>query len=246
MKRAILATAGTLTGLVSVLSYSPTSATTPLAEGGTGGAGLGGPGLSAPAGNETPAGRGGTAVAAQSAKGTAAKPAAKAATARPAAKPAAPPAGAAKPASHPAATPTAAAAAVTTRATTAAAPQTTAAAAPRPTTAAPKPVTTKATSQAPAPTPTVTVAKDYIGSAITYKYGTLQIGIRVQGGKIIDAWAVKYPMGESQPYSEMAIPILRSQTLSAQSARIAGASGATLTSQSWIKSLTAALSLAGM
>ena len=30
----------------------------------------------------------------------------------------------------------------------------------------------------------------------TYKYGTLQMGIRVKDGKIIDAWAVTYPKGD--------------------------------------------------
>lgn len=253
MKRAILATAGTLTGLVSVLSYSPGSPTMPLADGSLSGSGLGGPaGLGGPSGGtaEAPAGSSAGHVA------VAGRPAA------PAAK--APKAGAARPktstpvAAGPAAsTPAKAAAPAAAAPTTAhavAAPVTTAAAsaakaAPAPkVTSAPKLVTVPKSTSAPqpAPTPTVSAPKDVRGAAVTYKYGTLQMAIRVQGGKITDAWAISYPAGESQPYSEMAIPILRTQTLQAQSAHIAGASGASYTTQAWIKSLQSALTQAGL
>ena len=104
------------------------------------------------------------------------------------------------------------------------------------------PSTSSSTTKAPPPA----TPHDYTGSAVTYKYGTLQVAIRVLSGKLTDAWAVSYPTGTSQPYSEMSIPILRSQTLAAQSANIAGASGATLTSTSWKTSLSAALTKAGL
>jgi uncharacterized protein with FMN-binding domain len=91
----------------------------------------------------------------------------------------------------------------------------------------------------------VSTTTDVIGSSVTYKYGTLQAAIRVKDGKIVDAWAVSYPTGDSLPYSEMAIPILRSQTIAAQSAQIAGATGASLTSAAWTKSVAAALAKVG-
>ena len=81
---------------------------------------------------------------------------------------------------------------------------------------------------------------------MTYKYGTLQMGIRVMNGKIVDAWAVTYPKGDSQPYSEMAIPILRQHTIGATSANISGATGASLTSNAWQKSLAGAIAKAGI
>jgi uncharacterized protein with FMN-binding domain len=105
---------------------------------------------------------------------------------------------------------------------------------------------THAPTHVPTTAPVDTAPHDVLGSSVTYKYGTLQVGIRVSGGKVVDAWAVKYPMGESQPYSEMAIPILRSQTLAAQSAHLSGATGASFTSQAWTSSLAAALSKAGI
>ena len=79
---------------------------------------------------------------------------------------------------------------------------------------------------------------------MTFEYGTLQVEIRVVDGRITDAWAVTYPKGSSLPYSQMAIPVLRSQTLTAQSAQIAGVSGASLTSASWRTSLASALAKA--
>jgi uncharacterized protein with FMN-binding domain len=72
------------------------------------------------------------------------------------------------------------------------------------------------------------------------------MGIRVVDGRVVDAWAVSYPLGDSKPYSEMAIPILREQTIGTTSASIAGATGASLTSNAWSSSLAGALSRAGI
>jgi uncharacterized protein with FMN-binding domain len=73
------------------------------------------------------------------------------------------------------------------------------------------------------------------------------MAIRVQGGTIIDAWALSYPnSGTSGQISNRSIPTLRSETLSAQSASIANVSGASYTTQAWIKSLQSALSQAGL
>ena len=125
-------------------------------------------------------------------------------------------------------------------------------AAPAATKSATKPAA-PAPTKAPAPAPTKTKAApppkpsgDFLGTAVTYKYGTLQMGIRVKDGKIVDAWAVKYPKGDSQPYSEMAIPILRQHTIGASSANISGATGASLTSNAWVKSLAGAIAKSGI
>ena len=107
---------------------------------------------------------------------------------------------------------------------------------------------TKAAAPAPKPSPkpTVAVAKDYVGSLQTHKYGKVQVGIRVKAGKIIAVWPVVVPSGDSQPYSDFSIPVLKSETMKAQGAGIANVSGATLTWQSWKKSLQSAMAKAGI
>ncbi|MFN8167407.1 MAG: hypothetical protein U0S36_01340 [Candidatus Nanopelagicales bacterium] len=217
MKRALLVSTGTVAGLAAVLSYSGGEAPAALADVPAGSvAGLGAP---APEESASPAAAAPAASAAPS-KAAAPKPAAST-SAKP--KPAK---SAAAPAPAPAQT------------AGKAAPAPTKAPAPKPT---PKPTPTK-TKPAPPPAP----SGDFTGTAVTYKYGTLQMGIRVKNGKIVDAWAVKYPKGDSQPYSEMAIPILREQTIGAKSASLSGATGASLTSNAWMKSLAGAMSKAGI
>lgn len=216
MKRALLVTGGTVAGLTSVLAYSPAS-TTVLSSLPAGSAtGLGGPAVDATSSRAAPAPR---TAAARTApvRPAATRPAARQAPAR----------------AHPQATPAA------TR--TGSPPPARA-----PKRVAPTHAPTHVATPAPTRPPVDTSPHDVLGSSVSYKYGTLQVGIRVQGGKVVDAWAVKFPLGESQPYSEMAIPVLRSQTLAAQSARIAGATGASFTSQAWISSLSAALAKAGV
>jgi uncharacterized protein with FMN-binding domain len=77
-------------------------------------------------------------------------------------------------------------------------------------------------------------------------YGTVQVQITVVNGKITDAVAVQAPSGRNDRYTRMAVPILKQQTLAAQSANIMGASGASYTSFGWHKSLQGALADAGL
>jgi uncharacterized protein with FMN-binding domain len=74
----------------------------------------------------------------------------------------------------------------------------------------------------------------------------VQVKITVSNGKITEATAVQAPSGRNQRWTDYAIPNLRSQTLSAQSAAISGVSGASYTSYGWYKSLISALQKAGM
>jgi uncharacterized protein with FMN-binding domain len=78
------------------------------------------------------------------------------------------------------------------------------------------------------------------------RYGFVQVKITVENGKITDAQAVQAPTGRNDRWTQMAVPILRQQTLQAQSARINGASGASFTSYGWYTSLVSALAKAGM
>jgi uncharacterized protein with FMN-binding domain len=104
----------------------------------------------------------------------------------------------------------------------------------------PTPVKTTA---APAP---VTKSGTFTGPSIDVKYGFVQVKITVVDGRITDAVAVKAPSGRNDRYTNMAVPILKKQTLAAQSANIQGASGASYTSYGWYTSLQGALNQAGL
>ena len=91
-------------------------------------------------------------------------------------------------------------------------------------------------------------AKDgtFTGDAVTMRYGIVQVKITVQNGKITDAQAVKAPTGSNDRYTQMAVPRLREQTITAQSANIQGVSGASFTSYGWYTSLVSAIAKAGL
>ena len=86
----------------------------------------------------------------------------------------------------------------------------------------------------------------FTGPAVFVNYGTVQVKITVTNGRITDAVAVQAPSGRNDRYTQMAVPILKQQTLAAQSANIKGASGASYTSYGWYKSLQGALADAGL
>ena len=109
---------------------------------------------------------------------------------------------------------------------------------------------TPATTPAPAKTSAAPAAKSvsgtFTGDVVDVRYGNVQVKITVENGKITDAQAVQAPSGRNDRWTQMAIPILRQQTLQAQSANINGASGASFTSYGWYTSLVSALAKAGM
>ena len=109
-------------------------------------------------------------------------------------------------------------------------------------TAAASPAATQTTA------PVTSTVKDgtFTGPSVNVNYGNVQVMITVSNGKITDAVAVKAPKGKNDRYTNMAVPILKQQTLQAQSANIQGASGASYTSYGWFKSLQGALAQAGL
>lgn len=118
---------------------------------------------------------------------------------------------------------------------------------------APKPTKTQAAAPAPAATKTQAAAPvskgvsgTFTGSAINVNYGIVQVQITVSNGKITDAQAIQAPSGRSGQFSTYALPILRQETLTAQSSQIQGVSGASYTSYGWYTSLVAALAKAGL
>jgi uncharacterized protein with FMN-binding domain len=114
--------------------------------------------------------------------------------------------------------------------------------------------TPAANTPAATPTPVKTTAAPaaksvsgtFTGDSINVRYGYVQVKITVENGKITEAQAVQAPSGRNDRWTQMAVPILRQQTLKAQSANINGASGASFTSYGWYTSLVSALAKAGM
>ena len=111
---------------------------------------------------------------------------------------------------------------------------------------------TTSASATPTATKTTTAAAPaaksgtFTGPSVYVNYGNVQVQITVVNGVITDAQAVKAPRGKNDRYTNMAVPILKQQTLAAQSANIKGASGASYTSYGWFKSLQGALADAGL
>lgn len=116
-------------------------------------------------------------------------------------------------------------------------------------TAKPAPTTANATGRATAtPAPTnATGPATATGKVISTPYGQVQVQITVDNGKITDVQAVKLPThGDSGQISDYVKPILASEALQAQSARIDIVSGATYTSTGYAKSLQSALDQIGI
>lgn len=107
------------------------------------------------------------------------------------------------------------------------------------------PTPTKTTT--PTPTPTIkSINGTFTGPSVNVNYGNVQVEITVSNGKITDARALQSPSGRSDRYSQFALPLLKQQTLAAQSTNIQGASGASYTTYGWRKSLQGAMAKAGL
>jgi uncharacterized protein with FMN-binding domain len=98
----------------------------------------------------------------------------------------------------------------------------------------------------PAAAATKSINGEFTGPSVFVNYGNVQVKITVVDGRITDAVAVKAPSGRNDRWTNMAVPILKEQTLKAQSADIQGASGASYTSYGWYTSLQGALADAGL
>ena len=97
-----------------------------------------------------------------------------------------------------------------------------------------------------APATAAAINGTFTGPSINVNYGNVQVKITVVNGRITDAVAVKAPTGKNDRYTNMAVPVLKQQTLKAQSANIQGVSGASYTSYGWFTSLQGALAQAGL
>jgi uncharacterized protein with FMN-binding domain len=81
------------------------------------------------------------------------------------------------------------------------------------------------------------------GSTIDTRWGPVQVQVTLKDGKITKVTALRLPDGNQRDreINDFAVPQLTQETLSAQSARIDSVSGATYTSDGYIRSLQSAL-----
>ncbi len=84
------------------------------------------------------------------------------------------------------------------------------------------------------------------GAVVNTQYGQVQVRIVVTGGRLADVTALHLTdsSGRSVAISAQAAPILRQEALTARSAKIDVVSGATFTSEAYIRSLQSALDAA--
>jgi uncharacterized protein with FMN-binding domain len=106
--------------------------------------------------------------------------------------------------------------------------------------AAPPP--TVISSQTTSPSTGTSTTTTVVGSPETNRYGVVQVQVVFTDGKITDVQFLQLP--DSGP-SQVAAPILRQETLTAQSAHVDTVSGATMTSDSYVTSLQAAIDAKG-
>ena len=88
----------------------------------------------------------------------------------------------------------------------------------------------------------------FTGSTVGTRYGDVQVAVTLAAGKLTAVTALAFPSADtkSAAVSDQAIPLLREETIAAQSAEVATISGATYTSKAWQESLAAALAQAGL
>jgi uncharacterized protein with FMN-binding domain len=91
-----------------------------------------------------------------------------------------------------------------------------------------------------------TKARTFKGPTEDTQHGPVQVSIVVKSKKIVKVQASISPLddGRSPFLQERAIPVLKQETLTAQSAKIDVVSGATETSEAFIQSLQVAIKLA--
>ena len=101
--------------------------------------------------------------------------------------------------------------------------------------------TTDAAAQAAAQSGTFT------GAVVQTQFGNMQVSVTVANGAITEVTPLQLTNrgGRSVDISNQAAPILRSEVLAAQSAKVQNVSGATYTSEGYLRSLQSALDTAG-
>jgi uncharacterized protein with FMN-binding domain len=114
-----------------------------------------------------------------------------------------------------------------------------------------KPTVVKPVVTTPAPTPAPVQTGQYkngtyTGSVASTNYGDVQVAAVISGGKLVDVTFLSYPSnrGHSAQISTYAMPILKSEAITSQSANVDIVSGATQISGGFQSSLADALAAA--
>lgn len=111
-----------------------------------------------------------------------------------------------------------------------------------------KPVPTSQSTTQSSSRSTTSSLKDgtFTGTRESNPFGDVKVSIVVSAGKITDVTFISLPDADrrSVQINDQASPILKTQTIKAQSTNIDGVSGATYTSESYINSLQAAIDAA--
>lgn len=87
------------------------------------------------------------------------------------------------------------------------------------------------------------VSGTFTGTSVSTRFGDVQVKVTLENGSITDVTPLSLTDRDpkSTAISKRAAPILRSEVLAAQSARVDAVSGATYTSDAYVESLQAAL-----
>jgi uncharacterized protein with FMN-binding domain len=82
-----------------------------------------------------------------------------------------------------------------------------------------------------------------VGEAVSFQYGELQVKVSEHAGRITNVSIARFDISDphSESIDEYAVPRLRQEVISAQSAHIDGVSGASYTSQAYEQSVQSAL-----
>jgi uncharacterized protein with FMN-binding domain len=104
------------------------------------------------------------------------------------------------------------------------------------------PAPKSSTKRPKAPAHTAGTSGTFTGNPIGTPYGTMQVAAVIRDGKLTDIHVLQETDGgRSHQIDDAAIPVLKSEALSAHSANINVVSGATFTSQGYAQSLQSAL-----
>ncbi|GGW50132.1 FMN-binding protein [Streptomyces lucensis JCM 4490] len=98
------------------------------------------------------------------------------------------------------------------------------------------------------PGATASGSRSVTGGPVQTRWGPVQVRITLKDGRLTDVTALDYPQDNprDQEINSYALPQLRREALTAQSARIDTVSGATYTSDGYRRSLQSALDSAGL
>ena len=95
----------------------------------------------------------------------------------------------------------------------------------------------------PSAPPALAQTRSVTGSSIRTRYGVVQVQVTLAGTQITDVVPLRLPDGNGvdQEIDQQVVPILIQETLTAQGANIQAVSGATYTSDGYVRSLQSAL-----